>query len=100
MLCSPLKLKGTRRFPMTTFRCKKEVITLLAMACCTGLSSAFATDETLEEIIVSGVKDPRSGALISGSASRLVSPANSAAPLLSVGELVGRLPGAASITIH
>ena len=96
MLCSPLKLKGTRRFPMTTFRCKKEVITLLAMACCTGLSSAFATDETLEEIIVSGVKDPRSGSLISGSASRLVSPANSAAPLLSVGELVGRLPGAAS----
>ena len=83
---------------MTTFRCSKKVIFTftLAMACCTGLSSAFATDEVLEEVIVSGVKDPRVGSLISSGSSRLMSSEDVVTPVVSTGELVGRLPGAAS----
>ena len=53
------------------------------MACCTGLSSAFAADEVLEEVIVSGAKDPRSGSLISSGSSRLVSPTDIVAPAFS-----------------
>ncbi len=83
---------------MTAFRCSKKVILTftIAMACCTGLSSVFAADEVLEEVIVSGVKDPRSGSLISSGSSRLVSPTDIVAPAFSTGELVARLAGAAS----
>ena len=83
---------------MTAFRCSTKVILTftLAMVCFTDLSLAFTGDELLEEVIVSGVKDPRSGSLISNGSSHLVSPAEVVAPVLSTGELVGRLPGAAS----
>ena len=83
---------------MTTFRRSKKVILTftLATTCCFGLSSAFAANEDLEEVVVSGVKDPRSGSLISSGSSRLMSPSDVVAPVLSSGELVGRLPGAAS----
>lgn len=83
---------------MTTFRCNKKVIprVTLVIASFTGLSTALAADEALEEIIVSGVKDPRSGSLISSGSSRLVSPTDVVAPAFSTGELVARLAGAAS----
>ena len=83
---------------MTTFRCSKKVILTftLAMPCCTSLPSAFAADEVLEEVIVSGVKDPRNGSLISSGSSRLMSTEDVVAPVLSTGELIGRLPGAAT----
>ena len=83
---------------MTTFRCDKKVIPnlTLVIASCAGLSTAFAADQALEEIIVSGVTDPRSSSLVSSGSSRLVSPTNVVAPALSIGELVGRLAGAAS----
>ena len=83
---------------MTTFRSSKKVILTctLDIACFIGLSSAFAADGDLEEVIVSGVKDPRSGSLISSGSSRLMSPDDVVAPVLSTGELVSRLPGAAS----
>lgn len=83
---------------MTTFRCNKKVIprVTLVIAGFTGLSTALAADEALEEIIVSGVKDPRSGSLISSGSSRLVSPTDVVAPAFSTGELVARLAGAAS----
>ena len=83
---------------MTAFRCIKKVPLrfTLAVACCTGLSSALAEDKVLEEIIVSGVKDPRSGSLISSGSSRLVSPEDVVVPVAATGALVDRLPGAAS----
>ena len=83
---------------MTTFRCNKKVIPKLTLviACFIGLSTALAADEALEEIIVSGVKDPRSGSLISSGSSRLVSPTDLVAPAFSTGQLVARLAGAAS----
>ena len=83
---------------MTTFRCKKKVIPKLTLvtASFSVLSTALAADEALEEIIVSGVKDPRTGSLISSGSSRLVSPTDVVAPPFSTGELVARLAGAAS----
>ena len=83
---------------MTTFRYNKKVISKVALviASFTGLSTALGADEALEEIIVSGVKDPRSGSLISSGSSRLVSPTDVVAPVFSTGELVARLAGAAS----
>lgn len=95
MFASEIK-KGDSHFPMTTFRCKKKVIPKLTLviASFTGLSTTLAADESLEEIIVSGVKDPRSGSLISSGSSRLVSPSDVVTPVFSTGELVARLAGA------
>lgn len=83
---------------MNTSRCSKKVISKLTLviASFSGLSTALAADGALEEIIVSGVKDPRSGSLISSGSSRLVSPTDVVAPAFSTGELVARLAGAAS----
>ena len=83
---------------MNTFRRNKKVIPKLTLviACFIGLSTALAADEALEEIIVSGLKDPRSGSLISSGSSRLVSPTDLVAPAFSTGQLVARLAGAAS----
>ena len=83
---------------MNTFRRNKKVIPKLTLviACFIGLSTALAADEALEEIIVSGLKDPRSGSLINSGSSRLVSPTDLVAPAFSTGQLVARLAGAAS----
>ena len=83
---------------MTTFCCNKEVIPKLTLviASFSGLSTPLAADEVLEEITVSGVKDPRSGSLISSGSSRLVSPTDLVTPAFSTGELVARLAGVAS----
>ncbi len=83
---------------MTTFCCNKKVIPKLTLviASFSGLSTPLAADEALEEIIVSGVEDPRSGSLISSGSSRLVSPTELVAPAFSTGELVARLAGVAS----
>ena len=82
MLCSPLRKKGDSQFPMTTFCCNKKVIPklTLVLASFSGLSTPLAADEVLEEITVSGVKDPRSGSLISSGSSRLVSPTDLVTP--------------------
>ena len=83
---------------MTTFCCNKKVIPelTLVIASFSGLSTPLASDEALEEVIVSGVKDPRSGSLISSGSSRLVSPTDLVAPAFSTGELVARLAGVAN----
>ncbi len=83
---------------MTTFCCIKKVIPklTLVLASFSGLSTPLAADEVLEEITVSGVKDPRSGSLISSGSSRLVSPTDLVTPAFSTGELVARLAGVAS----
>lgn len=83
---------------MTLFLSKIKAIlerTLLTVACAVS-SVAYAADSELEEVIVSGVSDPRRGSLTFSGSNRTLSPGDVAAPAISTGEMVGLLPGAAS----
>ena len=83
---------------MTALRSHQKAIRGLTVviATCALASAVYGAEQTLEEIIVSGVKDPRHGSLIRSSASKILSPGDVVGPIISVGEMVGRLPGAAS----
>lgn len=83
---------------MTALRSHQKAIRGLTVviATCALASAVYGAEQRLEEIIVSGVKDPRHGSLIRSSASKILSPGDVVGPIISVGEMVGRLPGAAS----
>ena len=83
---------------MTALRSHQKAIRgfTVVIATCTLASAAYGAEQRLEEIIVSGVKDPRHGSLIRSSASKILSSRDVVGPIISVEEMAGRLPGAAS----
>lgn len=83
---------------MTAFRFRSNVILafILGVGSIADSETVYSADEMLEEVIVSGVKDPRRDSLISGGTNRSLSSDDVVAPVISTGDMVGQLAGAAS----
>ena len=83
---------------MTAFRFRSNMILafILGVGSVADSETVYSADEMLEEVIVSGVKDPRRDSLISGGTNRSLSSDDVVAPVISTGDMVGQLAGAAS----